>query len=99
MESSFFGLNFEYKFKDKDLIHGIYPLKKNIQDYSKKIEILGGEKIDIEGNRFHGLGIPIGLYLSTNNIHNNEIKSKNNNQDVISNALFDKLFNNIVKKK
>jgi len=72
------------------------------KEYSKKIEILGGKKIDIEGNRFHGLGIPVGLYLSTNNIHSSSIikKSKmNNNQDVISNDLFDKLFNNISKKK
>jgi hypothetical protein len=94
----FYGLNIQYKKKDDKIISGIFPFKEMFKNYSKKTNILGGSKNEIEGqgSRFDGLGVPLGLYLSNNDVIFNQHLKIKNNDEVLDNDIFDKLINNIM---
>lgn len=95
---SLYGSKIEYKMKNNELIGGIFPLKENMNIFSKKVETLGGSKIEMEGSRFDGLGIPLGLYLSNNEICNfNQSHKVKNNDEVLDDYKFNKLINKILK--
>jgi len=84
--------------KNNELIGAIFPLKETINMFSKKVETLGGSKIEMEGSRFEGLGIPLGLYLSNNEFCNfNQTHKVKNNDEVLDDYKFNKLINKIFK--
>lgn len=93
---------FEYQKNDNnDLFTAIYPLNEVLNQNVSFKEYLGGSA-RIEGSRFDGLGVPVGLYLSRkqiNEIHhmkkNPEIQKECN---VIDEDKFNKLLDKIVKK-
>lgn len=95
---SFYGLNIDYKFNDKNLVGANYPLKETLKTYLKKKEFLGGDKLEMEGSRFDGLGVPLGLYLSNNHIHTFNYKVNNENK-IIDDNIFNKLLDNIQVNK
>jgi hypothetical protein len=92
------------KNNDNELVAAIYPLRETINKNTMLRERLGGSLVDdhAKSSRFSGLGVPVGLYLSREQI--NEIQNMKKNPEmhkdcnVIDEDKFNKLLNKIVKK-
>jgi hypothetical protein len=98
----------DYEFlKDanNDIISAVYPMREHLKKENTKRTLLGGSSIiNIETgvSRFADLGIPVGLYLETNNnlLHNDHRNLKRDIPcPVIDNELFDKLLGSVSSVK